>query len=142
MSIINLIAHKGRPPTRPAIIQLATLPLADDADGEQPEPLAASELVVPAAAVSDQAVAAGMTLPPPSAVPPAPAAEVLVIPGTDGPRLVFSRGLVNPRLEEQSPPKQAVSPPKAPRETGTGEQQQFLEVFPATAVAFAAVAAS
>ncbi len=122
MSIINLIAHKGRPPTRPAVIQLAALPLADDAAGEQPEPLAASELVVPTAAISDQAVAAGMTLPPPSALPPAPAAEVLVIPGSDGPKLVFSRGLVNLRHEEQSPPKRALSPPKALRETGTGEQ--------------------
>lgn len=108
MSIINLIAHKGRLPERPAIIQLSEPPLAQVVDHETQ-----TILVVPVSEAQTQPVPRHFA-----------ASEVLVIPGTDGTQLVFSRELVQPQREQpQQLPIGPASPPKYLTDTGVGDER-------------------
>ncbi|KAG2447275.1 hypothetical protein HYH02_007605 [Chlamydomonas schloesseri] len=107
MSIINLIAHKGRLPERPAIIQLSEPPLAQVVDHETQ-----TSLVVPVSEAQTQSVPRHHA-----------ASEVLVIPGTDGTQLVFSRELVQPQREKAQQPVEPASPPKYLMGTGVGDER-------------------
>ncbi|KAG2491840.1 hypothetical protein HYH03_009796 [Edaphochlamys debaryana] len=99
MSIINLIAHKGRAPARPTIIQLTVPPLqADSATQTHPGVVVAGRDVT-------------------VALPGVPASEVLMVPGAKGPELVFMRDLVQPH--RQTSPHRPILV-KAVKDVGVG----------------------
>ncbi|GFR52009.1 hypothetical protein Agub_g14432 [Astrephomene gubernaculifera] len=101
MSIINLVAHKGRLPARPAVIQLSEPPLSGPRAAEQESQAVQTDHDV-------LLLASGAR----------PASKVLLIPGPHGTDLVFSRALVQPQVAQ---PSTAAPPTKELREIGVGE---------------------